>query len=379
MVDWLGFAGDIATLGAGFLSSHIGSNRAQGIRTGDIAYDQFSKWQDWQYNTAERLAVQQWEEEMWNKQNEYNSPANQLRLAKEAGINPNAIFGNGNPFEPASGLSGSPMSSPGSSFGGSSSGLASSLLMQDANNINAFANARKAIADADISETEAKFSKETYNARVKQVEGIAQKVFKELNMLDLDADIKQKTYDWFARKSDVELQQMSTQLNTMRNEAIASGMQLDTIRLEQGKLVYDIAQSQANIENTIQDTANMAVQSEILQSEAELKEMELKFSSITGVPVGTPEFNVLYTLWSQGKWSDLSDLSLITADDITDVGISRFIRNKGEKGSPNRSLLNRVTSLDEGFLSGDEAESLGKSLLLILGWMLKNSGGFNTK
>lgn len=35
----------------------------------------------------------QWNEDMWNKQNEYNTPSNQLARASAAGINPNAIFG----------------------------------------------------------------------------------------------------------------------------------------------------------------------------------------------------------------------------------------------------------------------------------------------
>lgn len=309
-MDWSKLADTALTLGSSFLSSKIGRNRSEGIRADDKAYDQFSKYQDWQYNTAERLAVQ-----------EYYSPENQLRLAMEAGINPNVVAGNYSPGNVSA------QSSPGSSFGGSSSGLASSMLMQDAQTLNAFASARKTMADADIAETQSKFDKKTYDARVRQVQGNAEKVFKELDMLDLDADIKQKTYDWFAKKSDVELQQMSTQLNTMRNEAIASGMQLDTIRLEQGKLVYDIAQTQANIENTeastanieantantIQDTANKAVQNGILQSEAGLKQIELAFSSVTGVPIGTPEFNVQYTLWAQGKWTQLASLNAETA------------------------------------------------------------------
>lgn len=33
--------------------------------------------------------------EMWEKQNEYNSPANQRRLLEEAGLNPNLIYGHG--------------------------------------------------------------------------------------------------------------------------------------------------------------------------------------------------------------------------------------------------------------------------------------------
>lgn len=36
-----------------------------------------------------------WEEAMWNKQNDYNNPARQMERLKAAGINPNAAFGNG--------------------------------------------------------------------------------------------------------------------------------------------------------------------------------------------------------------------------------------------------------------------------------------------
>lgn len=42
-----------------------------------------------------------WQEDMWNKQTEYNSPAHQVELLKEANINPAAVFGN-NSYTPAS-------------------------------------------------------------------------------------------------------------------------------------------------------------------------------------------------------------------------------------------------------------------------------------
>ena len=35
----------------------------------------------------------EWQEKMWNKQNEYNLPVNQVARLKEAGINPNTAFG----------------------------------------------------------------------------------------------------------------------------------------------------------------------------------------------------------------------------------------------------------------------------------------------
>ena len=38
-------------------------------------------------------AGRKWQEEMWNKQNEYNLPINQRKRLEEAGINPNLAFG----------------------------------------------------------------------------------------------------------------------------------------------------------------------------------------------------------------------------------------------------------------------------------------------
>lgn len=38
----------------------------------------------------------QWQEDMWNKTNEYNSPVMQMQRFKEAGLNPHLIYGQGN-------------------------------------------------------------------------------------------------------------------------------------------------------------------------------------------------------------------------------------------------------------------------------------------
>lgn len=50
-----------------------------------------------------------WQEEMWNKQNEYNLPVNQRKRLEEAGINPNLAFGSS-----ASAMGGTLPSSPSS-------------------------------------------------------------------------------------------------------------------------------------------------------------------------------------------------------------------------------------------------------------------------
>lgn len=49
--------------------------------------------------------TRKWNEKMWNLQNQYNLPSNQMARFKEAGLNPNLIYGQGN-----SGNSGTPPS-----------------------------------------------------------------------------------------------------------------------------------------------------------------------------------------------------------------------------------------------------------------------------
>ena len=40
-------------------------------------------------------AQRRWNERMWRMQNEYNTPANQMQRFREAGLNPNLIYGQG--------------------------------------------------------------------------------------------------------------------------------------------------------------------------------------------------------------------------------------------------------------------------------------------
>lgn len=58
---------------------------------------------------------QAWQEDMWNKQNEYNLPENQVQRLLAAGINPSSVFGNGSatPAGAVGGVSSPTMHAPG--------------------------------------------------------------------------------------------------------------------------------------------------------------------------------------------------------------------------------------------------------------------------
>ena len=45
------------------------------------------------FQTSEREAAQDFNLNMWNLNNEYNSPVEQMKRAKEAGVNPASIIG----------------------------------------------------------------------------------------------------------------------------------------------------------------------------------------------------------------------------------------------------------------------------------------------
>lgn len=70
-IDWSNLAGSAVSAGSGLLGSLIAGA----------------------YNRKRQQQSQEWAEKMWNEQNEYNLPINQVRRLREAGINPNLAFG----------------------------------------------------------------------------------------------------------------------------------------------------------------------------------------------------------------------------------------------------------------------------------------------
>lgn len=64
------------------------------------------------YQTSERESQNEWNLEQWNRENEYNSPIAQLNRVRQAGLNPNMMFGGAGDVATASALQGSSGSAP---------------------------------------------------------------------------------------------------------------------------------------------------------------------------------------------------------------------------------------------------------------------------
>lgn len=312
----MGLAETLITTGAGLLSNFFSNNSSKSAYDRDIFNSYQMNWLNQQYNTSERLAAQEYNTRERLETQEYNSPANQLELAKQANINPNSIVG-GNPFVSSSAQSSSAQSSSGSPF---SSGLASALLTSNAQVQNLMANTRLQNAEADNKEVQTAWDRASFDDRLNMVSSQGDEILSRIEGIKIDNDIKQKTYEWFASKSSVELKQMEEQLNKLRNEAILSGELVETENLKQEQLGAQTDNIKANTRKTIADTAfvkqqtsNAVTQGDILESQASQERVKVAFSDITGVPYGTSEFEVQYALWAEGKWSRLASLNAETS------------------------------------------------------------------
>lgn len=93
---------------AGIASSVIGNLGNQISAAQQYRYQKRLMEQQNQYNTQAATTAYARMQEMWNMENEYNLPTNQMARFKDAGLNPNLIYGQSNP---SAGFSSAPSSS----------------------------------------------------------------------------------------------------------------------------------------------------------------------------------------------------------------------------------------------------------------------------
>lgn len=183
----------------------------------------------------------QFNEMMWNKNNEYNSPLAQVNRLQEAGLNPNLVYGNGTMQNV------SPMASSGAqasstpfndsiaarharNFDAIMRGLQTAITIQELNNKkaegkNIESNTEKNTAEAKESQqraenlaTENKFNLETFDARKISIE--LQNQLSEQQRLKLYADTQTATKQLDQIDAVISNLQSSTDLNKAQVENI---------------------------------------------------------------------------------------------------------------------------------------------------------------
>lgn len=254
-----------------------------------------------EWSTQERLAAQEYNLDMWNKQNEYNKPTAQLQRAMDAGINPNSLFGN-------SSIAGNADSAPKSSVGGGASasynsGLApammsagSALGVNTANMLNALAERNQKVYDLSYDQM-------TQDQRIKILEGTYKQIMADVGLKDANEQSLRAVLPFLAAKESQQLKNLAEEYTRLYNE--------------NQNLIKDIEVKDANIRNTDAQTelfkeqknTEEAKQEDIYSSALEsgqrawktqqeavgvqydnkLKELELGVANDFGVPVNSPE------------------------------------------------------------------------------------------
>lgn len=229
-----------------FFSGSVGGallNAGLGVVGNFLGNKQAEKNQQQQnaFNAAEAQKTRDWQEKMWNLNNEYNTPLAQVNRLQDAGLNPNLVYGNGTMQNV------SPMASSGAqasstpfndsiaarhaqNFDAIMRGLQTAITMQELKNKkaegkNIESNTEKTNAETKESQqrtenlaTENKFNLETFDARKIGIE--LQNQLSEQQRLKLYADTQTATKQLDQIDAVISNLESSTDLNKAQVENI---------------------------------------------------------------------------------------------------------------------------------------------------------------
>lgn len=222
--------GALMNAGLGVVGNMIGNSQAQA-----------NQQKQNEFNAAEAQKARDWQEMMWNKNNEYNTPLAQVNRLQDAGLNPNLVYGNGTMQNVANmASSGAQASSTpfndsiaarhAQNFDAIMRGLQTAITMQELKNKklegnNIESNTNKNNAEAKESQqrtdnlaTENKFNLETFDARKISIE--LQNQLSEQQRLKLYADTQTATKQLDQIDAVISNLQSSTDLNKAQVENI---------------------------------------------------------------------------------------------------------------------------------------------------------------
>ena len=175
------------------------------------------------FNAEQAQLQRDWSESMWMKQNEYNSPANQLKLMQEAGLNPNMFNQNvAGATTPSSGVSASssPATSSMASIGAPSVPNLQNpeLMMAQSRLLNAQAD--KAESDVDVNKATAQRVRSLLNGEI-QIQN---------STINLMAQQEKLSYAE-AKKALASCRQLEQQTSNLMREWVLIGENISNLRL----------------------------------------------------------------------------------------------------------------------------------------------------
>ncbi len=320
--------------GTGLVGSLIGMQQAKKDR--EFNAEEAQKNRDFQ--REERLAAQEWELDMWNRTNEYNSIGSQIERARAAGVNPASIVGGEYKSAQADTLDTSPQ--PGSMASTSSGAAVGSAIASSWPNIgNSFAQGVKGLIDSKVSDEMLEYNKKHLDSVVQHNLASIQKMAHDNGLTDVTAEQIRKSISWMDGLNSAEIKLKAAQATNLYNQnyeiyqriiKMHNDMNVDIARLaqdiEESESRIAVNTAQTSYTSTLEDYqenrnlyADALNQAELTQQEVLALESEKRkeFAETYNIPLGSSEFEFAWALHLQGKYAEYCDKCILPAEQAT--------------------------------------------------------------
>lgn len=199
---------------------------------------------------SNQKAMMKWQEEMWNKQNEYNKPINQRARLEEGGFNPHLMYGTGSLANTA-GSVGSPPT-PNMKY------------------VNMAQSAQRAL-EAYQTQTSVDLAKESMQLEKEKFQ--QQKYVDFFKMANINADTLTKGLSLESGSFDLNLKKKLEANNVQMSNNMLKDLEL---KLKQGKTNLDQQIDKFNYDKTLRpyETQSKKYQADITKSDAFMKFIE---------------------------------------------------------------------------------------------------------
>lgn len=248
-----------------------------------------------EFQREERLAAQEFNLDMWNRNNEYNSMANVIQRARDAGVSAGAVVGDGSTAaqpvttSPSQGTATAPSPSIASSI--MSTVQNADLLQAQVENIK---------ADTKGKENENTFFTASFDERLNALKLGNDKLSKEglevqanIDKIATETSFLGKYYDLTARSTESQIAERSQNILNLQNQYRLISKEMDKM--------------QADIDYTESLTVGQ-------DKENAFTQLKLDLSNTLGFPTGTPEFEMAWKLVKENKLHELNVLLLKKAE-----------------------------------------------------------------
>ncbi len=276
-------AGIVGTIAGGPVGGFIGGTGADYLQS--MLDRKHSKDQlefEMAFNAEQAALNRQFQVDMWNANNQYNSPQSQLQRLMYAGVNPNMMFGNGYNAVGASAPGGSQASSPGS--------IANGLLLHRSQIANLMAQVRKTNSETSLNEQSYGWNQMTEKQRYDALVNSNEESRKRIDKLISDKDIQEKAFAWAVKLNEEDLKIKFEQANVLRTQWMSNLKSIE-------KTDQEIIESQARVDLIGKQAEGQDIQNKIATIEKE-------FATTMGLPLNTPLEQVLFGLWKKGNLDD---------------------------------------------------------------------------